>query len=1087
MPKMALRNIFRRRVSSLSQYKNEGVVLEKKSLIIATLGLLLMACSLLNLRHGFSDDMAPKGGKQPSATYYKMEPYTSVKAITSDDPYIRSLYGTWVASADQPESKSSEIKVHYYHTRREKHYRYRNAHRFLVPTAEFSLGGKGFEFEVMDLETKYNHLRKPQLKITNEGHRLSPKTLLEANVDYTPEKSGDYVFGILVKDPTQETDADLRFVDLKTGKAISTATLRRRRGLAEEWLLENNNDWHTPIVTVPVKAGVPIRLELSVIGAGANFKVAVKGPKDAKHGIISLEQLSQPRLAVNSKTIELRDRYYDRMKELQSELTPHFKEPHASLVNAFANKEADRTTASREFVDVVATEIVDEGTKRKLIELRAIRETSPDALARYASQSKAAEGFVEDLLADHKLLSVLLNSGEGAAGHNILRAALIYGDIVSRHPKAERKGTIENRLALAVALDYADAAIIHEGSLLYSGIINPLDRYDFFLTSFENGMFFPGFELLDVFELQLTVRSNLHDDVLRWGQEYLKTHHLDFYNWKDSVHFANWDTKGGSAQIYPGHNVPASIMMSGSKCGGVAGNSRFFSAIVGVPHAPRPQKKHASNVFLRTRVEATGAGQTQLIHEDWGIVKGQGRQGVFGKGAEVVVINGTIPDHKFLELAHARQSEQYASRVQMMRAVTCLIDEPLTDRLRSLISGKVVPHVVEPSASPADREQALQTMLSDEIEYRHGYAITEDSEALLEAIDHEISSLAKDYKKPAPAKIEILPFKSRPKAPTMDLGDVMPYPTENAKHTGKESWDRNGVQSSSLTFLDPVMQGSPGWYKVSFQTVNHRCPRVIISLLRSRSKGQMYVPRTFLRWKTIEADLYFPKGKEPLMIETSSGALRNVRIERMEPQPAEKVYQRNLWFFKEDQSELDLPHWESVSLFDKSPDYRVDFYNYFGMNLNSNWWRIENPAYSEDPKSQPVHLHQQQAVHSIRARMTAPTEGLYEFAINGRSHNKPDKKIAYAEMWLEDEEGKVRHLVDTIKDMWDNGNITNNDVHDISEPVLLKAGEQREIQLRAKWTHGCIAEVRWKTPGSDIFTYIPDNFLEPVYYPEGAK
>ena len=61
MPKMALRNIFRRRVSSLSQYKNEGVVLEKKSLIIATLGLLLMACSLLNLRHGFSDVIRSAG------------------------------------------------------------------------------------------------------------------------------------------------------------------------------------------------------------------------------------------------------------------------------------------------------------------------------------------------------------------------------------------------------------------------------------------------------------------------------------------------------------------------------------------------------------------------------------------------------------------------------------------------------------------------------------------------------------------------------------------------------------------------------------------------------------------------------------------------------------------------------------------------------------------------------------------------------------------------------------------------------------------------------------------------------------------
>lgn len=278
------------------------------------------------------------------------------------------------------------------------------------------------------------------------------------------------------------------------------------------------------------------------------------------------------------------------------------KEATEALARAQANtrKVLDQTGLSKL--------LMDGSLDGKLATYVLLEEATPAGLARFAQESREHQELVDRLLADEKLMALMLVH-DGARRPRIGRdegpaqygpAMKIYADILEASPKAS--SGVLHELALACALEHSVPIALRPiaADTDAPAYVDPVKRYLAYEKAYLAGELDPAFEGLNAWELRHVVNGEEPDAISSWGRTMMRNFRPEYtrgdYGWR-YVKIVATDVRYGS------QNVPLdrdelhffqNVIMNGGVCGRRAFFGRFVLRAFGIPTIARPSRGHAA-------------------------------------------------------------------------------------------------------------------------------------------------------------------------------------------------------------------------------------------------------------------------------------------------------------------------------------------------------------------------------------------------------------------------------------------------------------------------------------------------------------
>jgi len=278
------------------------------------------------------------------------------------------------------------------------------------------------------------------------------------------------------------------------------------------------------------------------------------------------------------------------------------KEATEALARAQANtrKVLDQTGLSEV--------LIDGSLDGKLATYVLLEEATPAGLARFAQESQEHKELVDRLLADEKLMALMLVH-DGARRPRIGRdegpaqygpAMKIYTEILEASPKAG--SGVLHELALACALEHSVPIKLNPVAADTDApeYVDPVKRYLAYEKAYLAGELDPAFEGLNAWELRHVVNGEEPDAISGWGRTMMRNFRPEYtrgdYGWR-YVRIVATDVRYGS------QNVPLdrdelhffqNIIMNGGVCGRRAFFGRFVLRAFGIPTIARPSRGHAA-------------------------------------------------------------------------------------------------------------------------------------------------------------------------------------------------------------------------------------------------------------------------------------------------------------------------------------------------------------------------------------------------------------------------------------------------------------------------------------------------------------
>jgi len=196
---------------------------------------------------------------------------------------------------------------------------------------------------------------------------------------------------------------------------------------------------------------------------------------------------------------------------------------------------------------------------------------------------------------------------DGAASFQYGSAMEIYSDIQRLCENARVKGSVMERLALAIGLEHAvpieqsNPKSSPSSSPSNTTIVDPMKRYLHYEAAFENGELDPSFATLTTWELRHVVNGDEPDDILTWGRDMLRNFRPDHILTSDAtwryVTIVRSEIRYGSQNVKydrPELQKYVNILMNGGVCGRRAFFGRFILRAFGIPVIARSQTGHAA-------------------------------------------------------------------------------------------------------------------------------------------------------------------------------------------------------------------------------------------------------------------------------------------------------------------------------------------------------------------------------------------------------------------------------------------------------------------------------------------------------------
>ncbi|MFU8847937.1 MAG: hypothetical protein ACNA77_04375 [Opitutales bacterium] len=260
----------------------------------------------------------------------------------------------------------------------------------------------------------------------------------------------------------------------------------------------------------------------------------------------------------------------------------------------------------------------------KLARYLALKDATPEGLAKYAAQSREHAERVDALLAsDWLLVQIALADGPRKEGR---AKSADYGrmlDILYSIHKSSDKSSQEplDRLALAVALEHAapHKLLSAKADTDAPQYVDPLKRYQHFEKAYLDGELDPQFKNLTVWDMRMVVDGEEPEEILAWGREMLRNYRPDHITTSDHrwryVGLVRTDIRYGSQDNqYDRDDLQffQNILMNGGICGRRAFIGRFILRAFGNPTTARPQRGHAA------LVRWTPDGWVPVLGAGWG-------------------------------------------------------------------------------------------------------------------------------------------------------------------------------------------------------------------------------------------------------------------------------------------------------------------------------------------------------------------------------------------------------------------------------------------------------------------------------------
>jgi len=236
----------------------------------------------------------------------------------------------------------------------------------------------------------------------------------------------------------------------------------------------------------------------------------------------------------------------------------------------------------------------------KLVKHFILHDATPAALAAFAAQGPTQKKWIDDLLADDKLMLQIavadgarpVHAGKSSTPPNYGKAMETLHAIHKASPKA-KEGVLQ-RLALAVSLEYSEA---EDGASDAA-----LKRYQHYEQAYLAGELDPNFDRLTVWDLRFVVSAKESNETLAWGREMLRTFRPDhIYTDNEGGRYANvvgTDVRYGSIDVHkdrPDQSGMQNILMNGGICGRRAFFARYICRAFGVPATARPSSGHGAS------------------------------------------------------------------------------------------------------------------------------------------------------------------------------------------------------------------------------------------------------------------------------------------------------------------------------------------------------------------------------------------------------------------------------------------------------------------------------------------------------------
>lgn len=159
-----------------------------------------------------------------------------------------------------------------------------------------------------------------------------------------------------------------------------------------------------------------------------------------------------------------------------------------------------------------------------------------------------------------------------------------------------KKHPVLRRLALAVILEFAGDM----NSKVHTTVIDPVERYRYFVQCFLNGELDPAFSQFSTWALRMVVDSDATNDELTWGRESLRNYRPDILfdkeeKWK-YCRIVKSDVSYAAPTWVNDERSYENILSGGGKCGPRAWYGRFISKAFGTPTWGCKQPGHAALV-----------------------------------------------------------------------------------------------------------------------------------------------------------------------------------------------------------------------------------------------------------------------------------------------------------------------------------------------------------------------------------------------------------------------------------------------------------------------------------------------------------